>query len=482
MLFAVNTLYLFKPGHIDHHGLNVGLITLSMGFLIHMMIAPDDKRNPIAAGLILAFSLVVALEVLPPLLVICAVTGLWGTVKGGQAAINAFLFALILFIGSAAGLLTMRLPGDFFTPDLLSYSIVYVILCGGIAVSFAGLAATAFAPAWLRWGVAGGLAVLCGSWFLHCFPDLVTGPYGGMDPALHELMLLNTNEAKPMSEAAKSNFMVFIIIASNLIALPASLYYTLRARPILRWPWIMMTVMQAAMLLLSVFYQVRFVGMASMLTIIPLTVLLWRGWHYIGRHYQGRTRIYAEIGLILLVGPLPGVLIPALVDGRNFNTGVLMFANNGQINACDTLNLERVLNATDVYGDHPRLIMNMIDLGPELLFRTQHSVLSAPFHMNVTGNLDAYRFFSTPYESEAESIIRRRGVELVVACREIPKAYLKHLPSSEVSNDARSHDFAPHMVERLMSGHVPPWLQPVYRGKLGNLVLYEVQPEVKKRK
>ena len=57
----------------------------------------------------------------------------------------------------------------------------------------------------------------------------------------------------------------------------------------------------------------------GMATVIPLAVLLQRGWAYIGGHFKGRKRVFAEIGLILLIGPLPSVFYPALFDGRSFN-------------------------------------------------------------------------------------------------------------------------------------------------------------------
>jgi hypothetical protein len=111
--------------------------------------------------------------------------------------------------------------------------------------------------------------------------------------------------------------------------------------------------------------------------------------------------------------------------------------------------------------------------GPELLFRTQHKVLAAPFHMDVDGNVDATRFFSTPYPEEAEAIARRRHIDLVVACRYIPEAYLRSGPGG---TEGTTKDFAPHFIMRLMSGRVPAWLKPVPIPGLDNYVIYEVRP------
>src|SRR5262249_33711153 len=139
----------------------------------------------------------------------------------------------------------------------------------------------------------------------------------------------------------------------------------------------------------------------------------------------------------------------------------------------DTYILEQVLRDSRTLGNHPRLIVNDMGLGPEILFRTSHSVLAAPF-LDTTGNMDAYRFFSTPYPEEAEMIARRRHIDLVVSCMMIPTSYLRksiNEPDSQISRD-----FSPHLVELLIKGTPPPWLKRVKEPRLKNFAIYEVLP------
>jgi len=127
-----------------------------------------------------------------------------------------------------------------------------------------------------------------------------------------------------------------------------------------------------------------------------------------------------------------------------------------------------------------------MDAGPELLFRTPHAVLAAPFHMDVDGNLDASRFFTTTDAAEAESIVRRRHADLVVACRYVPDMYVHSAGVLSHAKEVMLHKA--HFIELLMTDTGPAWLKHVRYQGLDNYAIYEVMPpdapptEVKKPK
>ncbi len=477
-LFSGGALFMFRPGHIDHHGLIVILVALAMGCVLRMMERPDQRRWAVYAGLIMAAGQTIALEILPWLLLLSGWVGLWAVVKGKAAAWQSLLYSLVFCVISFVCLALTRPPSDLMTIDVLTYSIVYVILAAGIAVTFAGIALVANASAFLRWIIGGGLAVGIGFLFLRHFPELVVGPYGGIDPALAQIILDEIEEALPFKTARNSWFDISRIAVPTWIAMIVLIRILCdrTRRPDERWRWGLQFLMLAAAFALSMFYQRRFVAMMGMLTIIPLTALLQTGWVAIGERWRGRARTYAEIGLVLLVGPLPAILYPAILDGRSFNTGILMFGagTSASTDKCEMYELENALRDKAAYGDRPRLIMNTISSGPEILFRTDHSVLSAPFHMDVAGNVDATRFFSTPYPEEAEAIARRRHIDLVVACRAFPEVYVRVSPSKELRQGDAIDDFAPHFIQRLMLNKVPSWLKEAQIPGLVNYAVYEV--------
>lgn len=470
-LFSTYMMFLFQPGHVDHHGLVIILLTLALGCALRMIRDPGDYRWGLGAGLALALGQVIALEILPYLLLLSGWLGLWAMAKGYVAARNGVIFGLALYLGSLAGLLVTRPPSGWLVFDVLSYSVVYVFLTGGIAVGFAGIAVMANARPWARWATGTALALLAGFLFLQRFPELIAGPYGGMDAALSQFFMNEITEAVPLLTRFPAWISRLAATLSILIATGVALYFLRRSRRDERWSWGLITLLILSAFGLTLFYQFRFMGVLGMLSILPLSVGLQRGWGWIGKHWKGRRKVLAEIGLLLLVGPFPAVLAPALVDGRSLNTGALLFPAFGMQERCDTYVLENVLRDPRYYGDRPRLIVNTIGTGPEILFRTPHKVLSAPYHMNVEGNRDATRFFSTPYPGEAEAIARRRGIELVAVCNKVPRAYVRPPESSDAKP---APDFAPHFVERLLLGSTPDWLKRAKIPALKNFVIYEV--------
>jgi hypothetical protein len=481
-LFATGVLAMFAPGHVDHHGLIVLLMALALGCGLRMMREPDNADWGLAAGFILALALVVALETLPWIIVMSAFIGLWAVIKGGSAARSGLAFGLALYIGSVLFLPIERPPSELLNPDVAAYSVVYVYFTGSIAAIFTAIALAARTHPASRWVLAIGVTAVTGAMFLLRFPDLMTGPWGGVNPALAELILDNVTEAAPFYKAEGTWLKTVAGMLSPLIALASCGYFLRHAKPKERWPLGLLTAMLATAFLLTLFYQYRFAGVLGLMIIIPLAMLVQRGWLWIAEHKRGRARVYAEIGLLLLAGPLPAVLMPALIDGRSVNTGVFLFPvhADGEARVCDMYGIERILRSPPLYAGRPRLIMNTMGFGPELLFRTPDEVVSAPYHEDVRGNLDAVRFFSTTDPARAASIARRRHVELVVSCKLIPGMYANLTAIKEALPDMAesansSAQKGPPMILRLITGsHLPRWLKPVSSPLLGNYVVYEI--------
>jgi hypothetical protein len=148
---------------VDHHGLIVLIVALALGCACRMIQHPERRRWPVLAGLAMAVGLTIALEILPCLLVLSIFLGLWAVIKGGTASRAGLLYALTLFVGSLLCLLLTRPPADLLKLDVLTYSAVYVILMGGIAVAFAGVYVTMKAPVAVRFAVAALLAAVSGA-------------------------------------------------------------------------------------------------------------------------------------------------------------------------------------------------------------------------------------------------------------------------------------------------------------------------------
>jgi hypothetical protein len=492
MIFMGALMFLFTPGHVDHHGLDVLLVALALVCVFRMMEEPKRLVWGLGAGFFMALNLALALEILPWLIVISSTVVLFAIARGGAAARNGLAYGLALFLAGAFFLAVTRRPAEFFAVDLLTYSIVYLLFTASVALVLAGIAVVADdRPVW-RGLVGLSLGAATALLFFNRFPALLQGPFGGVDPALARLMLNGLNESESLLQRGPL-ISTIISTLSGWLALGYGLLVFRRFPTGKRWPWSLLLALLVGSLGLSIFYQCRFISIMGMFATIPLTVLVQRGWAWAGAHRAGRRKVWAEIGLLLLVGPLPAVLVPALLDSRTFNTGVLLFPvekDAGGEAFCDMYGLENMLRNPKTFGARPRVIMNTMDSGPELLFRTSHQVLAAPFHTDVAGNLDTERFFSTYDPAEAEAIARKRHIDLVLSCYMMPRIYVgidakgqptdsKDAPPSPPfigpgSKFGPGGKFKAHFIQLLAAGRAPPWLKRVAAPGANNYFVYEV--------
>lgn len=479
VLFASYVMFLFSPGHVDHHGLETLLAIFSLGCAIYTIREPERWHWPILGGYTAALSLVIGLEALPFVAVLTAAIGLWATFRGGRAALAAFCFALTLFIACYGFLLPTRAPDHLFEEDYLSYSIIYVALTGGMALCFTALVALTRLPCALRVVIMGLLAGVIGGGFLYHFPMLKAGPYGGMDPALAKIMFDSISEALPVIRSDSSWIDMALALVWPAMAIAATAWF-LAVRRTERWIWALQLLVLGAMALLAAFYQCRFLPYAQVLSVIPLTMALREAWLALPRRFAGCSLCAARLGVLLLAAPLPMVFLPALNDGRPFNTGILAFPNQTLgSSGCDVQTLAKILTLPHYYGDRPRVIMNTLNEGAELLFRTPHAVLAAPFHTNVSGNLDAFQFFRTENVDEARTLATKRGAELVVLCKNVSEMYVPDTDKGVVQIDENGRvrpDGHRSFAQKLADGEVPDWLKPVHMPLLGSMLLFEVRP------
>jgi len=171
------------------------------------------------------------------------------------------------------------------------------------------------------------------------------------------------------------------------------------------------------------------------------------------------------------------ILLPSIGDGRAFNTGFLMFPTQVFNNSCDIGSIDKILVAPP-YKDRRLRIMNMIDQGTEILFKTPHEVMSAPYHTNVRGNMESYEFFATSDPAKAEKIARRNKIDLVVMCKNIPTMYLRD-EKPKYTPDPKNTQLSPQSDENLALQLVrwspPYWLRKIDVPKNAGYLIFEVK-------
>ncbi|HAX91093.1 MAG TPA: hypothetical protein DCY07_02655 [Rhodospirillaceae bacterium] len=465
-LFAVPTLSQFSPGRVDHHGLVLLLIVLALGSVLRLMEGQDKTRLAIATAFLLASAQVVALESLLWVLMLAGWVGFWSVLKGRIMALPTMAFAASFYVFSALYLMLSVAPSQYFVMTPLAYSGLYVVLSAAVALSLAVGALAAYrCNASCRIVIGGSAALIIGVFFFRHFPALLIGPYGGMAPDLATVMMGNIGEALSAVRRAENYAQLVGLLLAPLFAFGVSLYFMLKADDEKLWRWVLLSLLLLGSLFLMTFYQVRFIRYAALFSVFPMSALLWKGWLFTNLRWQGHRLAFAKVGLILLVGPLLAVLIPANCDGQPLDRRDLLFPVQNTVETpCPPVAVWQMLALPDYYGDKPRLIMSTMNEGAGILFHTPHQALAAPYHTNVVGNMDSKRFFSTENSQDAEKIARARGVDLVLLCKPLPAIY----------RDNRAETMS--LAELLVNRNIPDWLVPIDFPLFENALLFEVRP------
>jgi hypothetical protein len=186
--------------------------------------------------------------------------------------------------------------------------------------------------------------------------------------------------------------------------------------------------------------MLRFAPFTEVLLAIVLAELLGRLLKLSERVSLAPLRVVLRAGLML--GLLTGfIALGAALSGPSKASTVRT--------RCQLENAYALLAQPQGLGDRPRVILAHFNYGPELLYRTPHSVVASPYHRNVAGLLDGDRIFGARDDATSRRLIDRRGVELILFCPDGPAL------AQAAAKDGSS------FVGRLARDRVPAWLRPV---------------------
>ena len=174
----------FRPGRVDHHGLQLVLVALAAGFLLRSL-GTGRARQAAAAGAVAGASLVVGLETLPFAATAAASLALAAVVhRDGPASLAAYGTALCTV---AAALLVLTAPvADWGAAVCDRLSLPYLVGAASIAAAgFAAITLRRMRPAseWgLRLAAVGASGVAGVAVVAALYPQCVGGPYAELAP------------------------------------------------------------------------------------------------------------------------------------------------------------------------------------------------------------------------------------------------------------------------------------------------------------
>ncbi len=448
-LFVIATSFFlaqFIPGRIDHHGLQLLLLSAALAAATAM----PTKRSGLLTSLSVAIALLIGLETAPLLLAIPAWMALNWLWKGEaqKAQLQGFLIGILFFLPFLYMISVAPSDWNRLTNDQVGIGHLAIIAMAAASLALilqfklrslehrlAGLAIFAIATA---------LPVLA-------FREVLAAPYSAIDPLLQQLWIgsiAETQSAWPIADTNPLRLLRYHLFPALALLAATGVYLATGREPKL----LLILMVGLAGFALSI-WQIRAMAAASMVALLLCSITIAHLWQKRSEPL-GTARLFAS--MLILNGHF-GFMIYHMVapDDRQ---GMSMVAETTLTNRCETQ-----LRGEDYNQVRPGLVLNGISSGALILARTHHSVLAAANHRGIEGNGKAYRILLAP-SSEAHVALARNGVDYVLTCRD-----------SELERLAQ---YAPDsLAADLVRQHIPEWLLPISHEGGEAVLFFAISPD-----
>ena len=442
----------FVAGRADHQSLILLLFILSIGLGQRLLIGSFNRTLCYMAALIAAFAIWVSIEsILFPTLTILIFSLYW---LSGEAYISRKLahysVALVSF------LIIFRLieheSHRVWEPVADQISIFYISLFGLIALFWVlvhiveHLTGKNIKPPYRL--LSGVVWTVCIALLLEIiFPGFLSGPWGQIDELYRQVHHLKTKELQPVISSANltsddwlPSLLKFDLWLGIIIpGIPALIYLAVKSHGIKKQLWFFLSICSLLYVPLSV-NGIRWAPFTVILMLPGYIVLVASLLQIITRAYEGLTASLLRISLIVssvIVFSMPTVLFEESKN-KDLSTN------------CPLIDISEYLSDPYGLGGKPENLLAFTDFGPELLYRTPHSVFSIPSHRHHSGFTDSYHIMASASDVEAHQLITKRNINLILLC---PDGHESHFYQSD-SNSDTFHD-------RLSQQMYPAWIEQV---------------------
>ena len=446
----------FQPGAIDHHNVQLGLVSIIAACLIL------PGRPPVAhaiAGLAAALAIAIGVETTPHIIVACLIVAVQWLWLGKDMKASASAFALAMAAALTAVFFLTVPPARYsqVACDALStgFYALGVVGAGSFYLSVAATSHREFASRLTALGLAG--AATLGTTLLIA-PQCLANPLSTLDPLLVSMWLNSVSEAQ--SIAAQISQEPWTVAGFYLVPMLAM---GLCARRIYQRRNIHAYGVLLALLAVSwaiALVQVRGAVFSNMLSAIPMAALV----------AETRARANADQknlrkGLVFAATALAAVPFIWALSGALLSMGVNKVSGEevGSLpvqeeNACTDAQAMQAL-ALEPAG----VVASPSNIGAHILRFTPHRVLAAPYHRNQGGMLtELHAAMASP--KDAVKFLRGAGVTVVAFCGTDPQV-------GSITKVAPGGFYA-----QLGKGRVPSWLEPIAGTQDKPLQLFRVKP------
>ena len=447
----------FAVGRPDHHGVQVILFVLLIGLTLRLIFDPARSRAAIWAGAISALAVWISVESILPVVLSIAALGLaW--LFGEPRALRALVIqAASALVAVLAALLIERGSGAFSSAVIDRLSLAHLAVFAvnlGFWLAMAWVARRGGAGNLVARGGAAAFGALAGLVLLWlALPGLFADPMDNGDALYRVKHMIHIEELQPLirlpdswdGDWAGAVTRPLLWLGLALMAGPW-LIYRIWAAPVggaERLAWVYLG-LGAALFLPLAARQVRWAFYPEVFLLIPYAALAGA---FLDR-VAARTseQLIGVLRPLLVVALCAWFYVPAgMSDSPPQSSAAIRSAVS-----CPIRELAPLLDDPAGLGAAPRTILALIDFGPELLYRTRHSVLAIPNHRRQPGFTAGYRIMTASDFAAAERGLRAAGVDLVLVC-----------PNSAESWFYNTESDAQTLSQALQAGDPPGYLRRV---------------------
>ncbi len=445
MALSVPVVTQLRPMRIDHHGWQIVAALLA----INGLMSRSPKLGGWATGFALALWLSISVEGLPLAVAICGLAVLrWWRNRSDRIWLVSILQSLAV---SAAVLFAATRGVSDFANYCDAIAPVHLAIFAWSAVSVTVVAAMEPRP---RAIIIGGFAVVGTGALAIVFtaaPQCAGGGFGAMDPVVSNFWLDHVAEGLPIWRQPFATILQTII--PPLIGILAAIQLAASSRDWLRRWWSDYALLLVAALTLAIFVT-RAGAVAGALAAVPLGWQISQ-WIRAARNMrQSGKRVLALAGVaVALLPAMPLTLFTLAMPARAAGDGAAVKANSCNIPA--SAQILAKLPSGEIFAP--------LDIGPQLLLETEHTVAATGHHRGQAGIRAVIETFTGTSE-EARETLKARGSAYVALCPELFESRYYQSLSKE------------GFVAQLRADKAPKWLVPVTVSEDSGFKIWRIAP------
>ncbi|WP_439614821.1 hypothetical protein [Shinella sp.] len=445
----------FQPGSIDHHNVQILLVTA----ITAMLLSPTRRpRDHAIAGVLAGFAIAIGVETTPLIGAVCLIVALRWAWHGSSFRDAATAYGLALALTTTGAFFATVAPSHYtqVTCDSLSYGFYALATLGGGTLFLTASLASAWSFHGRVFALAGAGAVLAAAVLLIA-PGCLSNPLDALDPLLKTFWLDMVIEAQSaVAQFHLDPTSIAGFYATGVIAIVACLRCVYR-REATEQHLILLALLTVAFAISIL--QIRGSIFVYVLAAIPLGRMVARLREASNAAPKNLKLGAAFAGLTLASTPASWALGGALLPGQSGDVLRSELSSKPKLPACKDQSVLAPL-AHEPIG----VVAAVSDLGAPILRFTGHRVLSAPYHRNQGGMLTELHIgLSNP--RQAEAFLRGAKVTLLAFCP--GNSQIKMIAKAEPDG----------LYANLLKGKVPAYLEPVEGAQGPVLKLYRVKPE-----